>query len=148
MILIAHRGNINGPNPDNENTIPYIKKTLEEGYDIEIDVRYVNGSFMLGHNNPNGWAAPIEMLQDERVWVHAKTIETLYELLQISNVHCFYHDFDNCTLTSKGFIWTYPGQKLTPKSICIIQGHSRKITKEYVYLACGICSDFVGKLND
>ena len=32
MILIAHRGNINGPNPERENTVSYIQEALDKGY--------------------------------------------------------------------------------------------------------------------
>ena len=38
MILIAHRGNINGKQPKNENTIEYIMTALRKGYDVEIDI--------------------------------------------------------------------------------------------------------------
>ena len=40
MKLIAHRGNINGPNPETENTVNQIDKCIEEGYDVEIDLWY------------------------------------------------------------------------------------------------------------
>ena len=42
MILIAHRGNVSGPNPEMENNPLYIDRALEKGYDVEIDIR---GSF-------------------------------------------------------------------------------------------------------
>ena len=42
MILIAHRGNIDGPNPEMENNPQYIDKAIDSGYNVEIDVR---GSF-------------------------------------------------------------------------------------------------------
>ena len=38
MILISHRGNINGPNPEMENNPEYIQKALDLGYDVEVDV--------------------------------------------------------------------------------------------------------------
>ena len=39
MKLIAHRGNINGSEPDNENSPEYIDKCIELGFDVEIDLR-------------------------------------------------------------------------------------------------------------
>ena len=38
MRLIAHRGNLNGPNPLTENDPTRITYCIEEGYDVEIDV--------------------------------------------------------------------------------------------------------------
>ena len=42
MKLIAHRGNVNGPNPDKENHTDYINEAIILGYDVEIDVWFVN----------------------------------------------------------------------------------------------------------
>ena len=38
MILIAHRGNMDGPNPPQENDPSYILHTLECGFHVEIDL--------------------------------------------------------------------------------------------------------------
>ena len=38
MILISHRGNINGRQPNLENLPEYIDSALELGYDVEIDI--------------------------------------------------------------------------------------------------------------
>ena len=39
MKLIAHRGNLSGPDRERENTTDTIRKALEEGFDVELDVR-------------------------------------------------------------------------------------------------------------
>ena len=52
MFLISHRGNINGANPIEENSINYILKAIDLGYNVEIDVWFVNNSFYLGHDKP------------------------------------------------------------------------------------------------
>ena len=39
MKLIAHRGNIDGPNPETENTPEQIVKCIDQGYDVEVDIR-------------------------------------------------------------------------------------------------------------
>ena len=46
MILISHRGNLEGPS-DLENHPAQIKKVLDLGYDCEIDVWYEFGEFYL-----------------------------------------------------------------------------------------------------
>jgi len=38
MILISHRGNINGRFESWENEPTYIDKAIAEGYDVEIDI--------------------------------------------------------------------------------------------------------------
>ena len=40
MILISHRGNIDGPNPKLENSPEYIQLAMEKGFDVEVDVWY------------------------------------------------------------------------------------------------------------
>ena len=40
MKLIAHKGNVNGPDSSKENTPAQIEWCIDNGYDVEIDVRY------------------------------------------------------------------------------------------------------------
>ena len=47
MRLIAHRGNLNGPNPLVENDPQRITYCIDEGYDVEIDVRYDHHTCLL-----------------------------------------------------------------------------------------------------
>ena len=54
------------------------------------------------------------------------------------HIHCFWHQEDDVTLTSRGFFWTYPGKELTKKSIAVLP---QKIDKT---LDCyGVCTDEV-----
>ena len=46
MILIAHRGNINGPNPIEENKPEYLLSTIEKGYHVELDLWYINNKYL------------------------------------------------------------------------------------------------------
>ena len=55
-----------------------------------------------------------------------------------SNIHCFWHQEDNYTITSKGFIWAYPNMPLINQGILVIRG--RDIPKEFK--GQGICTDF------
>ena len=52
MILISHRGNISGENPEKENHPEYIDKAISLGYDVEIDVWDDSGKIVLGHDVP------------------------------------------------------------------------------------------------
>ena len=136
MILIAHRGNIDGVNPKFENSDKYCQDAIDRGFNVEIDVWYTD-TWWTGHDRPQYRVNPDFFLKKE-VWCHAKNIEALKRLLDLK-AHCFFHQNDNVTLTSKGYIWTNPTQTLTEKSICVLP----ELQKIDISNCAGICSDFV-----
>ena len=94
MILISHRGNINGPNPEMENNPEYIQKALDLGYDVEVDVwgtKY--GAWYLGHDDKE-YLIDVEFLRQDGLWCHAKEIRSFYRMVEDPNIHCFTHDRD------------------------------------------------------
>ena len=137
MVLISHRGNMDGIYPEMENNPIYIDRALKNGYDVEIDVWYEDGIWYLGHDKPQ-YKIDLDYLKNDKFWCHAKNIEALNLMLD-DDIHCFWHQEDDVTLTSCGFIWTYPGKKLTEKSICVLPEKNNEIPKK----ALGICSDYV-----
>jgi hypothetical protein len=58
------------------------------------------------------------------------------------HIHCFWHQEDDVTLTSMGYLWTYPGKQLTSNSIAVLP--DGKVPDNIV----GICSDFIGSFRD
>ena len=137
MLLIAHRGNLRGPVPGRENHPLYLEAALGAGFHVEADVWYVDGRFRLGHDQPDYWTKPDFLLQ-EGVWCHAKDICALEALVEIG-AHCFWHQTDDVTLTSRGYLWTYPGKPLTPRSICVMPETCGQPHPD----AFGVCSDHV-----
>lgn len=135
MILIAHRGNVSGRIPEMENDPEYITLAIKRGYSAEADVWYTDGKFFLGHDYPK-YEVPEIFLWQVGLWCHAKTPETLYQLMKMG-VHCFFHSVDDVTLTSQGFLWTYPNETLTPMSIAVMC--------EPNSICAGVCSDNVEK---
>lgn len=136
MKLIAHRGNTNGPSVY-ENAPLYIEEALANGFDVEVDVRVKDNKLFLGHDNPT-YQVQVNWLSDRRLWCHAKDIRALHLLLNMK-AHCFWHEEDAFTLTSQGYIWTYPGQEVTNRSAIVVVG------REFPVLQCAaICSDYVG----
>mgnify|MGYP001068349317 FL=1 len=143
MILIAHRGNINGKVEKLENSPSYIDSAIEQGYDVEIDVWYHQHEFWLGHDEPS-YEVSLKWLTDRKdsLWIHCKdliSIDMLRELQIRNNVdlNYFFHDEDDCTLTSKGDLWVYPGKQPIKNSIAVIpEWH-----QDDVSLCKGICSD-------
>ena len=149
MTLIAHRGNISGPNPEMENNPLYIDRALEKGYDVEVDIR---GSFYtkfyLGHDEQQYMVSPEWLFERAgKLWLHAKDIQALHSLTQqASNFNVFWHQEDFYTITTKGFIWTYPGHTLTPESVCVMPERFEGLyTTEQLNNCAGICTDFVEK---
>jgi len=143
MILISHRGNINGRNELRENSIEYISEALNSGFDVEIDVWYKDGEWFLGHNGPENYVV-LDFLKNDKLWCHAKNIEALNIMLK-NNINCFWHQEDDVTLTSNGYIWTYPGKELTEKSIVVMpEKYLEKWWKYDFKDLSGICSDHIG----
>ena len=137
MIFISHRGNINGINKKFENNPIYIQSAINKGYNVEIDVWYKN-AFFLGHDRPQ-FKVSQKFLENKKFWCHAKNLEALEKLQKIKTKY-FWHQEDDYTLTSNGYIWTYPGKKLSKKSICVLpELNKKKLTKSI----SGICSDFI-----
>lgn len=54
MIIISHRGNLYGPDKENENENKpeQIQKVLDLGYYVEIDVWLIDEKLYLGHDFP------------------------------------------------------------------------------------------------
>jgi hypothetical protein len=141
MLFIAHRGNINGPDIINENTIIQINKALKIGYDVEIDIWKINNIIYLGHDSPN-YQINNNFLLNNKIWCHAKNIEALEYCIE-NNIQCFSHDIDDYTITSSGYIWCYPGKKLAKNSICVMPELSNNTIDFTIPYA--ICTDYVIK---
>lgn len=141
MIKIAHRGNTNGPSLL-ENSPGFLLDAIQKGFDIEVDVRYINNQWYLGHDIPS---YPVgDMFMDQiktNAWIHCKNLEAL-ERLDKTNYKFFWHQNDDFTLTSNGYIWTYPGKNVTSKSIIV--DLDLKYNYNNIY---GICSDYVNILK-
>jgi hypothetical protein len=140
MFLISHRGNLTGyGGPNWENHPDYIKNAMNMGFNVEIDVWYVDGEFYLGHDFPI-YHIDSKFLENKNLWCHAKDISSLRQMIVNKKITCFYHKNDDYTLTSNGFIWTYPGMDLTDKSIVVLPELS-SYSDSQIKTCAGICSD-------
>lgn len=140
MKLIAHRGNINGPDQEKENNPLYINKALESGYDAEIDVWYINKEWHLGHDKPEYKIEHYSFFLKKGLWLHAKNGDAFFELLKDSELNVFWHTNEDWILTSKGYIWTYPNKTLYLNSICVLPELGFKGNLKECH---GICSDYI-----
>jgi hypothetical protein len=139
MILISHRGNTNGRIQEDENQPNYIEDTIQLGYDVEIDIWVKNDILYLGHNQPQ-YEIPSKWLFDkkDRLWVHCKNVEAM-EYVYNTDLNYFWHDTDTMTLTSKGYIWAYPGRQPIRGSIAVMP----EMYNDTLDNCIGICSDYI-----
>ena len=137
MFLISHRGNINGIDQTKENSISYISKAIDLGFDVEIDIWFVNNCLYLGHDRPQ-YKINHDFLINEKLWCHAKNIDALTEMRKYS-IHYFWHDKDDFTLTSKNYIWAYPSKNVNKNTIIVLP----EIYDSNVFECKGVCSDYI-----
>lgn len=149
-ILIAHRGNLNGPNPKDENHPNYITFALDKGYDVEIDVWYMDSGWWLGHCKPT-YKMSLDWFEDKKLklWIHCKNSEALEWFVKndtrvgVSSPNYFWHQNDDYTLTSHGFVWVYPNKKLTNGCIAVMPEQAEYQPEELFNKCYAICTDKV-----
>ena len=141
MILISHRGNINGKNPSKENSPDYLMEAISMGYDVEIDIWMIDDNFFLGHDNPQ-YKIDIDWLinNSNKLWVHCKNIESLFFLKKNNfDLNFFWHENDKVVLTSKKNLWAFPTKTFHSGTIAVLP----ELFNSNVDDCEGICSDFI-----
>lgn len=139
MIIISHRGNLSGPKTAlaGENTPAALRAALDAGFEVEADVRSgPDGKLYLGHDCPT-----FELFLDRypagKMWYHAKDYRALARLLG-AGYHVFFHDRDDYTLTSGGYIWAYPGMVVSDNGICVLP----ESNGGFFGGVAGLCTDY------
>ena len=172
MILISHRGNLNGAIPERENTKEYIQEALDLGFHVEIDIWREDNKLYLGHDRAENEVEEQWLLdRRKKILVHAKNPEALFYLTRssISRDEClsvFFHENDRYTIIQNGrnnlgvlvdgLIWADDTTNLNSKCVVPIlhkmdwdklnhpDNRSAQISKQKVW---GICSDYIDFLN-
>jgi hypothetical protein len=138
LVKIAHRGNTSGPSKL-ENSPEYIQAALDAGYDAEVDVWVINDKFYLGHDSPE-YSVDYDWLEARisSLWIHCKNLDALQTFSECEDLfNFFWHQEDDFTLTSWGFIWTYPGKDVRENSVIVdLDGDNN-------YDCYGLCSDYL-----
>ncbi len=151
MKIIAHRANINGPDLKTENSISSIRFCINSGFDVEIDIWRIEKNLYLGHDGPMNLIREETLFEiKEKSWIHCKNIEAMsFFQRNDRGFNYFWHEKDSYTLTSKGFIWTFPGKELYPGSICVMP--EMKNTDQIFNLKrdviAGVCTDYPKLIN-
>jgi len=141
MILISHRGNVNGRIEEAENRPDCIDDTIRLGYEVEIDIWVIEDTFYLGHDEPQ-YGVSLHWLnkRKDKLWVHCKNIEAVEWFNSLCDTYnYFWHQEDTLTLTSKGYVWVYPGKQSVKNSIAVMP----ELFNDDTSLCLGICSDYI-----
>lgn len=137
MLIIAHRGNVAGAEPSLENTVEHVDAALAAGFEAEVDVWSVGGVYMLGHDAPSV-VVSAAWLRRPRMWCHAKNVEALVRM-QADSIHCFWHETDAYTVTSRNGLWCYPGN-FSPEGITVVTGGPETVSVTPGGIG-GVCTD-------
>ena len=140
MILISHRGNIDGKNTERENHPDYIDEAITAGYDVEIDVWMIEGVLLLGHDEPQ-YGISQHWLNERysKLWIHCKNVEAMEWFNMIGGFNYFWHEEDTITLTSYDYMWVYPGKQPIKNSIAVMP----ELFNDNISKCLGICSDYI-----
>ena len=144
MFKIAHRGNTEGSVFEQENDPNYVNEALEQGYDSEIDVWVQDNNIFLGHDGPK-YPINRDWLLDraDKLWCHAKNIEKLNFLLPWGKINCFWHQTDYYTVTSKKYIWAFPGYYGSSDRTIAVKPDDTTDLSRFI----GICSNEIKKYD-
>jgi len=143
MILIAHRGNVNGRFESLENEPTYIDLAIKKGYDVEVDVWFKDNMLWLGHDKPD-YGIDFRFIRDRlsKLWVHCKNVEAVVFFKECGYpVNYFWHEEDTLTLTSHNHLWVYPNKQPILNSIAVMP----ELNNDVVSQCLGICSDYIEK---
>ena len=113
--FIAHRGLLNGPDSVLENHPEQLLKAAAMGYGIECDLRYITGTWWLGHDYGK-YQIDMEFFKavafgkegddikhSPRIWIHCKTLETLQEMHRMRNL--FRINPSTFEMSKSGLFW-------------------------------------------
>lgn len=156
MYFISHRGNLDGPNKELENSPAYIEKAISLGFDCEIDIWCVADRLWLGHDRAEqeieyNFLYP----KMDKLWIHCKNIEAMLFFIDKnksgSSFNFFWHENDKYTLTSLGYVWAYPSRVVYENAINVLPeikrpGEIQYLSNERAKL--GFCSDYIKEIRD
>jgi len=130
MLLISHRGNVSGSDPSLENNPDHIDRIIVGmEMNVEIDLYVFDQQEMyLGHDQP-------------QYGIDFKWLYTRRNNCPVNDhFNYFWHQIDNFTLTSKGYIWAYPGCEihLPSRAIAVMPEESKTNLRPFY----GICTDY------
>lgn len=148
MNIYSHRGNLEGPNFDLENHPDYIDKAISKGFKVELDLRFDQENFFLGHDYTQ-YKVDIKWLEERKnyILIHCKDI---FSSLSLNNFHFFCHLQDDFVLTSKAMIWVHNLDLIFNSKNLIVPLMNKKLIHQYFKIDrnFSVCTDFPIYLAD
>ena len=140
MKAISHRGNIKGSVPDKENRPSYIDCAIGNSYDVEIDVRSIDGELWLGHDEPQ-YKIEHKWIQKRRknLWIHCKNLQAAKECWEYQ---AFCHSSDPYVYTSNGKIWLHYLSKTIDDDVIIPLIEEADLYILHNVRPYGVCTDY------
>lgn len=152
MKLIAHRANVvppsvfcEVPEPDTQESQGDTIKTLQRGFDVEVDVWGVAGELYYGHDRPTIRAFP---LPKDRTWYHCKNLDALAEMRKTDGFNYFWQGSDDYAFTSLGYFWCNVGVPITGIEDRAVVVMPETLSWNIDRSAYGVCSDHVGMIDN
>ena len=146
MIIIAHRGNLYGPD-SRENSPEAINVAIKKGFHVEVDIACKDKEILLGHDIPQ-YQLPDYFWNDSdyngKIIYHCKDYAAMeWALSKGPAIHCFAHSDDSFVLTSKRYVWTCDLRLASRNSIIM---SCNPIL--FDMLPYGICTDHPCRMKD
>lgn len=138
-IKVSHRGNLNGRNPDKENSPEYILQAIKAGYAVEIDLWGDDNALFLGHDKPQYEISRQFLYSNlDSLFVHCKNLDAL-DAVYHTPICFFTQDKDDYSLIhNSSYIWTNINRRTNNNCIIVLKD------KEPPPVNCGgFCSDWV-----
>lgn len=135
MIIVSHRGNLNGP-CELENHPSQINKALKLFF-VEIDVWYIDKNWFLGHDKPQ-YQISFDFFTD-KMYIHCKNFEALEQLESLNtNLKYFWQTNEKFSFIRNDKLWCnyniYTNNGITVELL-----YNDKIFDKDIR---GICTDF------
>lgn len=142
MKIYSHRGNLSGKSP-RENEPAFILECIAEGFNVEVDLWFVDGAYLLGHDGPEH---PIDLraFDREEIIFHLKSPH----VPPLKHADAFAIENDPYALTRRGLLWTNYGRAPTPEAVMCspeLVGDQRPLAdfvRTMQHTAAGICTDY------
>ena len=148
MKLISNRGNIFGKDISVENSPDYIDETLSLGYEVKVDLWYIDNEIFLGDYVPT-YKVSFDWLISRylKLWICCKNVDALEFLHSHDHFNYFWDTPDVITLTSLNYFWvksTNISGKNVILSIPETDSVIDEITNKKFY---GICANTIANLT-
>lgn len=147
MRVIAHRGNLTGPDPEKENTWAAVRKCARLDIDAEIDFWVKDNRLCMGHDENNLEQVSLYQFRELKIniYAHCKNLDALQFLGQNTpgNMIPFSHDVDDFVALRNGEIWAHPNylKNIKDKTMVIAMTWGEPVKEELLGFA-GVCTDW------